>query len=211
MTTIQQTNIKDFFENAIQKTNLDIQRETLIQNIANKIAETIHKTNQINVNFICTHNSRRSQFSQAWAYYALEYFNINNGNSFSSGTAETAFHANTIKALEASGFKFSLEEFNHQNPKYIVNFKESKKNILGFSKLVENPINQTPFIAITTCGHADENCPVILEASDRFHLPYVDPKATDGQDNEKETYLNTSELIAGEIGVLFKKVKNLLV
>lgn len=210
MTTLHKTSIKDIFEKAIQDTKLDIQRETLLQNIANKIAETITKTGGVNINFICTHNSRRSQFSQCWAYFAMEYYNINNGNSFSSGTAVTAFHANTIKALESCGFKFSLDEFNHQNPKYIINYGDSKKEILGFSKLVEDNINTTPFIAITTCGNADENCPVILDASARFHLPYIDPKATDGKENEKETYLNTSKLIAGEIGVLFKKVKDLL-
>ena len=211
MTTLQTASFKDIFEKAIRKTKLDNQRETLLQNIANKIATTLNKEKEVNINFICTHNSRRSQFSQVWAYYAMEYYGITSANSFSSGTAETAFHPNTIKALESCGFKFSLEEFNHTNPKYIINYTGAKKEILGFSKLVENPINQGPFIAITTCGHADQNCPVILEASARFHLPYVDPKASDGTKNEKETYLNTSKLIAGEMGILFKKVKDQLI
>lgn len=210
MTTLNTINIKELFEKAIRKTKLDNDRELLIQNIANKIAETLKNNNEVNVNFICTHNSRRSQFSQVWAYYAMEYFGILNGNSFSSGTAETAFHPNTIKALNDSGFKFSLKEFNHSNPKYIISYPESEKEILGFSKIVENTINKSPFIAITTCGHADQNCPVILEASARFHLPYVDPKVSDGTNNEKETYFNTSKLIAGEMGILFKKVKALL-
>ncbi len=210
MTVLQKTNIKDIFEKSIKKTKLDIQREHLLENIANKIATTLKKEGKVNLNFICTHNSRRSQFSQVWAYYAMEYYGIKNGHSFSSGTAETAFHPNTIKALETCGFKFSLENFNHQNPKYLINYPNAEKAIVGFSKLVENPINNTPFIAITTCGHADENCPVILEASARFHLPYVDPKASDGTEKEKDTYLQTSKLIAGEIGCLFKKVKELL-
>lgn len=208
MTTIKKIDIKDIFEKAIRKTKLDINRETLLENIANKIAETLKNTNKVNINFICTHNSRRSQFSQLWAYYAMEYYGLDKAASFSSGTAETAFHANTVKALETCGFKFSLEEFNHQNPKYTITYPGAKKSCIGFSKLVENPINKTPFIAITTCGNADENCPVILDASARFHLPYVDPKASDGQENEKGTYLNTSKLIAGEIGLLFKMVKN---
>lgn len=210
MTILQKNSIKDIFEKSIKKTKLDIQRETLIENIANKIASTLKKDGEVNINFICTHNSRRSQFSQVWAYYAMEFYGITKGNSFSSGTAVTAFHPNTIKALETCGFKFILEDFNHKNPKYIVNYPEAKKELLGFSKLVENPVNKTPFIAITTCGNADENCPVILDASARFHLPYVDPKASDGTEDEKETYLETSKLIAGEIGILFKKVKELL-
>jgi len=210
MIILQKENTKNIFEKAIRNTKLEPYREQLLQGIANKIAITLNNNHKVNVNFICTHNSRRSQFAQIWAYYAMEYYGIGNGNSFSSGTAVTAFHANTIKALETCGFKFSLEEFNHQNPKYIINYENAKKNILGFSKLVENTANQTPFIAITTCGNADENCPVILEASSRFHLPYIDPKASDGQENEKETYLNTCKLIAGEMGVLFKMVKEQL-
>lgn len=210
MTTLQRNNVRDIFEKAIRNTKLDTHRKVLLNKIATKITEIIEENREVNLNFICTHNSRRSQFSQIWAYYALEYYGIKNGNSFSSGTAVTAFHPNTIKALEDAGFKFSLEEFSHQNPKYIINYKSSKKEILGFSKLVDNNINKTPFIAITTCNNADENCPIILEASDRFHLPYVDPKSSDGELGEKETYINTSLLIAVEMGYLFKKVKEQL-
>lgn len=210
MTTLQRNNVREIFEKAIKNTKLTITRESLLEKIATKIAENIQKDEEVNLNFICTHNSRRSQFCQVWAYYALEYYGIKNGNSFSSGTAVTAFHPNTIKALEHAGFRFNLEEFNHKNPKYIINYSGSKKEVLGFSKLVENEINKAPFIAITTCDHADENCPVILEASERFHLPYVDPKINDGEINEKETYKNTSLLIAAEMGYLFKKVKKQL-
>ncbi|MDO6749556.1 hypothetical protein, partial [Gilvimarinus sp. 1_MG-2023] len=82
--------------------------------------------------------------------------------------------------------------------------------VLGFSKLIEHPINETPFIAITTCDHAEQNCPLILEASSRFHLPYTDPKTEENSTNKSETYLNTSKLIAGEMGIIFKKVKEQL-
>lgn len=210
MTTLEKNNVRDIFERAIRNTKLVIQRENLLQKIANKIVEKIEKEGSVNINFICTHNSRRSQLSQIWAFYAMEYYKIENGNSFSSGTEVTNFNTYTIKALEHAGFKFSLEEFSHKNPKYIISYKNSKKDILGFSKLVDNSINKTPFIAITTCDNADENCPVIFEASDRFHLPYEDPKKSDGTKNQKETYINTSLLIAGEIGILFKKVKEQL-
>lgn len=210
MSLLQKTSVKEVFEKAIRNTKLDIQREKLLQNIANKIAEVIHKKGTVNINFICTHNSRRSQLAQTWAYYAMEYYKIKNGYSFSSGTTETAFHGNTIKALETCGFKFMLEEFNHKNPKYIINYNGSTKDIVGFSKLIENPINKTPFIAITTCESANKNCPVIIEALSRFHLPYLDPKKSDDEDYNKEIYLNTSKLIAGEIGLIFKKVKEQL-
>lgn len=210
MTTIQKNNVKEIFENAVRATKLANNRANLLEKIANRIAEVIKENGNVNLNFICTHNSRRSQFSQVWAYYAMEYYGIPQGNSFSSGTAVTSFHGNTIKALETCGFKFSLEKFSHQNPEYIINYNGAQKEILGFSKLVENEINKTPFIAITTCDQADRKCPVILEGLHRFHLPYADPKATDGQPNEKETYLETSLLIAGEMGCIFANVRKAL-
>lgn len=210
MTITHKINTKDFFERAIRNTKLDIQRETLLDNIANKIVKKIYKNKEVNINFICTHNSRRSQFAQVWAYFATEYYKINNINCFSSGTNKTAFYTGTLNALESAGFKFSLEEFSHKNPKYIISVNEANSEIICYSKLIEDPINETPFVAITTCGNADENCPVILDAIARFHLPYKDPKWSDDEDNEKEVYLNTSKVIAGEIGILFRKIKEQL-
>ncbi|WP_010135233.1 low molecular weight phosphatase family protein [Ochrovirga pacifica] len=210
MTTIPQKNVKDLFEKAINTTKLTINREHILQDIANKIAEILNNKRTVNLNFICTHNSRRSLIAQTWAYYAMEYYGITNGYSFSGGTEATCFHANTLKTLEASGFKFSLEEFSHKNPKYIINYKDAEKEIIGFSKLVDHSINSTPFLAITTCNDADENCPVILDAEARFHLPYKDPKVYDDTENQKQAYLETSLLIAAEMGILFNKVKQLV-
>ncbi|MDB4297709.1 hypothetical protein N9901_03025 [Flavobacteriaceae bacterium] len=210
MTTLKKVNTKEIFEKAIRATKLTPERTALLETIAQHIANEIKNTNKVNINFICTHNSRRSQFSQTWAYYAMEYFGIHNGFSFSSGTAVTAFHGNTVRALEACGFDFKIKEFNHQNPQYVISSGATSKTITGFSKLVEDVENQTPFIAITTCGNADENCPFIPTASQRIHLPYIDPKATDGTNEQDATYLATSKLIAGELGFLFKTVKGLL-
>ena len=63
---------------------------------------------------------------------------------------------------------------------------------------------------ITTCNNADENCPFIPEAIQRFHLPYTDPKHSDGSPEQEETYLKTSREIAAEMYFLFKKVKETL-
>lgn len=210
MTTIPKNNVKEIFEKALKATKLANNRENLLEKIANKIAKVIKENGTVNLNFICTYNSRRSQLSQVWAYYAMEHYGIYQGNSFSSGVTVSSFHGSTIKALEACGFRFSLEKFSHQNPKYIINFSGAQKEVLGFSKLIENDINETPFIAITTCDEAERKCSANLDGLEHFHLPYIDPKTSDGQPNEKETYLQTSLLIAGEMGYLFAKVKDLL-
>jgi arsenate reductase len=80
--------------------------------------------------------------------------------------------------------------------------------MVGFSKVFDDEQNKHPFIAITTCGHADENCPFIPTASHRFHLPFVDPKHSDGSDKQEETYLATNQQIAAEVFYIFSEVRN---
>ena len=164
----------------------------------------------MNLNFICTHNSRRSQFGQVWAFFAAEYFKLNI-HAFSGGTEVTAFFKNTVQTLESEGFHFKLVDFSHQNPKYSISFEGTDKTILGFSKLFDDAQNLNPFIAITTCNRADENCPFIPSATHRFHLPFVDPKFSDETEAAHKTYEKTSQQIAGELFYIFTKVRDRMV
>jgi arsenate reductase len=173
------------------------------------VATEYTENNVVNLNFICTHNSRRSQLGQVWAFYAANYFNLNI-DAFSGGTEVTAFYRNTVKTLQAVGFDFKIVEFSHQNPKYLISYKESTRSIFGFSKRFDDETNKNPFIAITTCNNADKNCPFIPTAIERFHLPFVDPKFSDGTPEQSATYLKTNEQIAAEIFFIFTEIKRIL-
>ena len=201
--------LDNFFENAFKTTSFTEDRKTLLSKIAEAIAKEYTLNEVVNLNFICTHNSRRSQLGQVWSYFAANYFNLNM-NAFSGGTEVTAFYRNTVKTLQKVGFEFQLTDFSHQNPTYEISFKDATKTILGFSKLYSNPINIEPFMAITTCNNADKNCPFIPTASHRFHLPFVDPKHSDETENQEKTYLETSKQIAGEVYFIFDTVKKQL-
>jgi arsenate reductase len=201
-------NTKDFFEKAIEETVLSTERKDLLANIAEKIANEYTLNKKVNLNFICTHNSRRSQLGQVWSFYAANYFNVPTINSFSGGTEATAFYKNTVKTLQKVGFNFDVVEFSHENPKYAISFENSTNSILGFSKVFDNIQNPQPFIAITTCNNADTNCPFIPTAIDRFHLPFVDPKFSDGSQEQDEIYLKTNKQIAAEVNFIFSEVKN---
>lgn len=205
----EKTTVKSFFEKAKQTVSISKDRTELLHKIANTIIDELNDRERVNLNFICTHNSRRSQISQVWAFYAANYFNLNI-NSFSGGTETTAFHRNTVKTLQSVGFDFNVANFSHQNPKYTIGFKSSDKTIYGFSKKFDDVENEYPYIAITTCGHADENCPFIPDAMHRYHLPFQDPKVSDNTPEQQETYLNTNQLIAAEIFTIFKEIKNQL-
>lgn len=95
-----------------------------------------HKTDakeKININFICTHNSRRSHLSQIWAQTAAAYFNIPHVNCYSGGTEETRLFPAVIDALEAQGFEiFKLS--GSENPIYAIKYAKTDPPIIGFSK-----------------------------------------------------------------------------
>ena len=197
---------KVFFEKATKTITLNKERTVLLNEIATKIAFELNNRDKVNLNFICTHNSRRSQMGQTWAFFAANYFNLSSIFAFSGGTEVTAFHQNTVKTLQKVGFDFNIIEFSHQNPKYNISFNDTKESILGFSKKYDDKENPLPYIAITTCGHADENCPFIPDAIKRFHLPYIDPKIADNTPQEAEKYLATNQQIAAEMFFIFNEI-----
>ena len=200
---------KNFFEKASKKVLIAEDRKNHLLKIAETIAKEYAKKEVVNLTFICSHNSRRSQFAQVWGFFAASYFKLNI-HSFSGGIEVTSFNRSTIKTLQKAGFYFQLSDFSHQNPKYEISFDGTKRYIIGYSKLIDDASNPNPFIAIKTCSEADKNCPYIPEASFRFHLPFEDPKRADGTLRQEEIYLEISKQIAGEIGIIFSEVKNQL-
>lgn len=205
------TKIQKFFENSYSKGKISEERKTLLITIAEKTHNVLMHTNSsIHLNFICTHNARRSQLAQIWSYYAALYFELQHVKTYSGGTSITSFHRNTIKSLQKSGFHFNIATFNHQNPKYLINFDENTEPpLLVYSKLYDDAHNSEPCIAITTCCNAEEICPFIPNAIWRFHLPFSDPKKFDGTKKEEKAYLNTNQQIATEIFFLFNELKKL--
>ncbi|MFK8037248.1 MAG: protein-tyrosine-phosphatase [Crocinitomicaceae bacterium] len=159
----------------------------------------------INLNFICTHNSRRSQFSQLWAKIASQFFNIN-ANCYSGGVEVTAFNERAVKSLENFGLKIDIE--GTKNPKYTLQWSESDTPLVQFSKLYDDPSNpSSDFAAIMTCSHADENCPFIHGADERVPIRYDDPKTYDNTPLEKEMYDRRSFEIASEMMYVFSEIK----
>lgn len=197
---------KIFFENALKNTKIPINRQKLLISIANFITSEIKKENTVFLNFICTHNSRRSQFAQIWAHVAIEYYRFQNIASFSGGTCVTAFHRNTVKTLQAVGFHFTVKKFSHTNPVYEILSEVITQPIIGFSKIYDDSFNKKPFIAITTCASAQENCPFIPNTLKQYHLEYVDPKFSDNTSFTAEKYMETNKIIAAEMNFLFNTI-----
>ena len=181
-------------------------RKSILKPLIDFIQNKSDNNSIINLNFICTHNSRRSHLSQVWAQTMAHYFNLKNVFCYSGGTEATALFPSAAEALEASGFK--IEKLSQEsNPVYSIKYSEVAHPIIGFSKTFDanfNPSNE--FAAIMTCSSADKGCPFIAGAEKRIPMTFEDPKAFDNTPIQSEKYKERSLQIATELKYVFSKI-----
>lgn len=178
-------------------------RKELLDEISKDLMELYSKDGELKLNFICTHNSRRSQFAQVWAWILANYYDLTNIASFSGGTEVTAVYPSVIRALESIGVKVNKEQ-KADNPIYTLSLGEGIEPLKLYSKLYDAPENpKENFLAFMTCSSADEGCPFIVGPIKRYRLTYEDPKFSDGTEREKETYLEKCIEIGSQIKYVF--------
>lgn len=162
-------------------------RKAKLGKVAGFIREELEESGRVKLNFICTHNSRRSHLAQLWTQTAAEEYGIDNVETFSGGTEATAFNPRAVAAVERVGFE--VENPGGENPKYKIRFSKDAEPMICYSKTFDDPVNPTNgFAAIMTCSDADENCPFVPGTKFRTPITYRDPKESDGSDKEKEIY-----------------------
>ena len=180
-------------------------RKATLQPLVDYIQAKTDDGSELNLNFICTHNSRRSQFAQVWSAAAADYFNVN-ANSFSGGIEVTACNERTIASLKRSGFQVKTR--GSENPHYELSADFIKRPLTVFSKMFDDKTNPTTnFVAIMTCSHANENCPFIPGADEQIPVRYNDPKGFDNTDMEEQMYDQRSNEIATELFYVFSQIK----
>lgn len=193
--------IKTLDVSSISKKRLDV-LNPLIEYIQSKK----DKNQAINLNFICTHNSRRSHLSQIWAQTLAHFFNIENVTCFSGGTEATAMYPKVSETLQKTGFDI-IKISEGKNPIYSIKFDVNIHPIIGFSKTYDHKFNpKSNFAAIMTCSSADQGCPFISGAEKRIPITYEDPKLFDNTDLQNEKYLERSNQIATEMKYVFQKI-----
>jgi arsenate reductase len=176
----------------------------LVYFIRNKLEEQ----KAVAINFICTHNSRRSHLSQVWAQVASAYYDIPNVTCYSGGTEETAMFPKVVETLQEQGL-FISKICDTENPVYAIKFDEDKHPIIGFSKRYENPFNPAHgFAAIMTCSQADSGCPFITGADKRIPITFEDPKLSDHTSEQTKVYNERSFQIGVEMFYVFSQIKN---
>lgn len=183
-------------------------RKTILAPLVTYIFEKIELNQIPQLNFICTHNSRRSQFAQVWASTAAAFFNVS-AVCNSGGVEVTAFNYRAIESLRRAGFEIEGKE--SENPRYEIRISPERMPIMTYSKLFNEGFKENiPFAAVMTCSHADENCPYIPLAEVRIPLLYNDPKEFDGTAIEEKMYDNCSQQIASELFFVFQNVASKL-
>lgn len=184
-------------------TNRKLELEPLITYIQDKV----NSNQEIRLNFICTHNSRRSHLAQVWAQTAAAYYNIAKVTSYSGGTEATALFPMVAQTLENSGFEIDKLALG-DNPIYSIRYNQNDHPIIGFSKNYDSPFNPVAeFAAILTCASADKGCPFIAGAEKRIPIPFQDPKIFDNTVQQTEKYQERSIEIATTFLYVFSKIK----
>jgi arsenate reductase len=122
----------------------------------------------MNILFLCTGNSCRSQMAEGWG-----------------------------KALAGRGVSFRSAgiEAHGQNPRAIAVMAEAGVDISQQESTVVTPaMLEEADLIVTVCGHADEHCPVLPPGVRKLHWPLADPaKATGSEEEVLEVFRATRE------------------
>lgn len=136
----------------------------------------------VNILFLCTGNSCRSQIAEGWARHI-------------GGDAVVVQSA----GIEAHG----------KNPRAIEVMREIGIDISGQeSTIVNDGMLQDADVVVTVCGHADEQCPVLPPGISKLHWPLTDPaKATGTEEEIMAEFRATREEIEGRVNELLESIK----
>lgn len=192
-----------FFE-SLTPSALSAQRKELLMQLVTHIQNLQKENKAVQLNFICTHNSRRSQLSQLLAKVMADQYNIA-VSTYSGGVEVTACNERVIQCLETLGFTIK-KEGNKDNPHYTIGYEDRIYSVLHSKLYDDNSNPKENFVAVMTCDHADENCPFIPGADLRIPIRYTDPKAFDDSPNEAKAYLDKALEIGQEMKFIFQQL-----
>jgi arsenate reductase len=188
--------------------NVSEERKIILQLLTDFIRQNAKGQKPIRINFICTHNSRRSHLAQIWAHTAALHFKVSDVQCYSGGTEATALFPEIAEILIDAGFKiWKLDD--GKNPVYAIKCAENASPVIGFSKKYDdlfNPVSN--FAAVMTCSQADDSCPFIHGAKKRIPITFEDPKISDHTSQQAEVYRERSLQIAAEMFYVFSRINN---
>lgn len=201
-------NLTETIKGIIDVQTVSEERKMILKPLIDFVRQKANSGADINLNFICTHNSRRSHLAQVWAQVASAYFCVPHIHCYSGGTEETALFPKVAETLTDQGFTvFKITGTN--NPVYAIKYSDNAVPIIAFSKKYDSSFNPaSAFAAIMTCSQADGGCPFIAGAEKRIPITYEDPKISDGTPQQARVYTKRSLQIATEMFYVFSMIRN---
>lgn len=180
-------------------------RKPVLEPLVEYILSKQRANDPVKLNFICTHNARRSHISQLLAAATSLYADLENIECYSGGTEASQIHPNAKAALEVLGFVFAGED-EGDNPHYLVDLGEA--NMLEiFSKVYNDDDNpQREFAAVMVCSAAEEACPFAAGAEKRMSVTFEDPKEFDDEEDPIPGYVQRSREIGRELMYVMSQV-----
>lgn len=142
----------------------------------------------MNILFLCTGNSCRSQIAEGWAsHLGGDWLRVQSAGIESHGTSPRA-----IAVMQEAGMDISCQES---------------------TKLTDDMLASADYL-VTVCGHADENCPVLPTGIRKEHWPLNDPAKATGSEKEimvvfRESRDDIQQRVADLIGRLEKERREL--
>ncbi len=184
---------------------IDEERAKILRKLSLQIKQDLEEKGSSQLNFICTHNSRRSHLAQVWAQVAAFHYGLT-VQCYSGGTEATRIYNSTLEAIEKTGISI-VQLSKAENPVFSLRYSDEAPTLICFSKTYDHEYNPSKgYTAIMTCSDAEENCPYIPRATSRIPITYRDPKFSDGTDSEPRTYQETCLLVATEMFYVMSKV-----
>ena len=112
----------------------------------------------MNILFLCTGNSCRSQMAEGWARHL-------GGDAITVQSAGIEAHGKNpraISVMQEAGIDISQQESTRVTPAML----------------------EQADLVVSVCGHADENCPVLPPGTRKLHWPLSDPAKAEGTEEQ---------------------------
>lgn len=139
---------------------------------------------KLNVLFLCTGNSCRSQMAEGWA---------------------RALKGDVIEAYSAG------IETHGLNPYAVKVMAEAGVDISGHASKNVDTLLGVPFdYVVTVCGHANENCPFFPGTAKVVHVGFDDPPALARQVEDDEAKLDCYRRVRDEIRAFVESLPGVL-
>jgi arsenate reductase len=138
----------------------------------------MQKAAKLNVLFLCTGNSCRSQMAEGWCR-ALKGDCL---EPYSAGIETHGLNPNAVRVMAEAGIDISAHKSQHI---------DEFKNI------------QLDYV-ITVCGHANENCPIFPGRTKVIHVGFDDPPQLAKEAKTDEEALNCYRRVRDEIKAFIK-------